>query len=309
MNACGYGKVILFGEQFVVYGIPAIASALDLKVEAKIADASGGIYADDLLSGRKVTYKKDSAPILDLMPTFLSQFNLTGEEHFYLKLKSTVPRCGGLGSSAALVVAAARAFDEYLKTNLGDERINQIAYEAEKYFHKTPSGVDNTVAAYGGLLWFQRNLAGGPNLMENLALSQPVEIVLGNSGVSRDTGDIVAGVRERREKDPAKYAATFSKAESLVHEAKAALLEGNLNEVGLLMNDNHRLLQEIEVSSPELDLLCKTALENGALGAKLTGAGGGGFMVALTPGKKLQNKVAGAIEKTGYEAIGTKIGV
>lgn len=308
MKPVGYGKVILFGEQFVVYGIPAIASALDLKIQAEIIPHEKTTVADDLLSGRKVTYRKDSAPILDLILILQRQFNLPEEEHFYIKLKSNVPRCGGLGSSAALVVALARAFSEYLHRNLVDDEINQIAYEAEKYFHKTPSGVDNTVATYGGLLWFKRSLDSRPDYIERLALKKPVEIVLGNTGVTRDTGDVVEGVRRRKDRNPAKYATIFSKAESLVHDARDALLKNNLDEVGFLMNLNHRLLQEIEVSCGELDLLCKTALENGALGAKLTGAGGGGFTVALTPGKKLQNTVAKAVEKEGFEAIRTSIG-
>lgn len=309
MTACGYGKIILFGEHFVVYGVPAIASALELKVEAEIVPEEKGIAADDLLTGRKVFYRRDEAPIIDLMPIFLKQFNLSEKERFYIKLRSNVPRYGGLGSSAALVVAVARAMSDYFKRGFDDYKINEIAYEAEKYFHRTPSGVDNTVATFGGVLWFEKNMEGGPNRIERLKFKKPVEVVIGNTGITRDTGEVVQGVRNRKEKNPEKYEKIFSEVKKLVHNSRDALLENDLPRVGRLMDENHQLLRKIEVSCGELDTLCETALSSGAFGAKLTGGGMGGFMIALTPGNSLQEKVAGAIEKEGFATLKTKIGV
>jgi mevalonate kinase len=120
---------------------------------------------------------------------------------------------------------------------------------------------------------------------------------------------MVEGVAERREKESEKYAAAFKKFEELVLKARDALEKGDLETAGALMDENHRLLQEIEVSCKELDELVAIAKENGALGAKVTGGGGGGSMVALTPGKELQEKVAQAMEARGFKVLRTRIGI
>ena len=120
---------------------------------------------------------------------------------------------------------------------------------------------------------------------------------------------MVEGVAERKLKNPQKYNPIFKRAEELAYEGRAALEFYNLKKIGGLMNENHRLLQEIEVSSKELDLLVELARKQGAIGAKLTGGGGGGCMFALTPGKELQDKVASEFKTAGYEFLATKIGV
>ncbi|MDH5268069.1 MAG: mevalonate kinase, partial [Candidatus Bathyarchaeota archaeon] len=202
----------------------------------------------------------------------------------------------------------ARAIAEGFEMDLSDEKINEIAYEAEKAYAGTPSGIDNTAATYGGLIWFKRNLSGGPNAIEKLSIRQPVEIVMGNTGIVADTKEMVAGVAARKKRNPRKYDLLFKQAEDLAFVARKALEEFDLRKVGELMNENHRLLQEIEVSCKELDYLVNLAREHGAFGAKLTGGGGGGCMVALTPGE-LQEAVAAAMEKKGFEVLRTKIGV
>ena len=145
--------------------------------------------------------------------------------------------------------------------------------------------------------------------MEKISLSNPVRIVMGNTGKVANTTAAVAGVSERKEKDPEKYKKIFDRAENISYLAKRAFQEENYKEVGKLMNENHKLLQQIEVSSRELDFLVGIAREQGALGAKLTGGGLGGNMIALTPGKDLQENVANAIEKEGFQVLKTTIGV
>ena len=190
-----------------------------------------------------------------------------------------------------------------------DDKINQIAYEGEKAYAGNPSGIDNTAATYGGLMWFSKNMQGGPDNIEKLRIRKPVEIVIGSTGKVANTKAMVEGVAERKRKNPQKYNPLFKRAEELAHEGKKALEAYDLKKVGELMNENHTLLQGIEVSSKELDFLVNLAREQGAYGAKLTGGGGGGCMAALTPGKKLQEKVAKAMEKLGFEVLRTKIGV
>lgn len=158
-------------------------------------------------------------------------------------------------------------------------------------------------------MWFKKNPAGGQDIVERLYMKKPVEIVIGSTGKVANTKAMVEGVAERKKKDPAKYDPLFKQAESLAVAGRKALEEGDLKKAGSLMNENHRILQEIGVSSKELDQLVDTARKQGAFGAKLTGGGGGGCMVALTGGKEVSGKVVGAFKGAGFEYLMTRIGV
>jgi mevalonate kinase len=223
-----------------------------------------------------------------------------------ITLEGNLYAASGIGASAASCVAVVRALAEYFDMKLSDEQINDIAYEGEKGYHGNPSGVDNTASTYGGLIWFQR---GEKNIIERIPTASPVEIVIGNTGKVANTKAAVDGVKQRREKNPKKYQEIFDRAENIAYLAKRAIQDGAFTDVGKLMNENHKLLQQIEVSSRELDFLVSIAREAGALGAKLTGGGLGGNMIALTPGKELQERVATAIEKEGFQTVQTVIGV
>jgi mevalonate kinase len=250
----------------------------------------------------KAAQQKES---LDLMLKFM-RIN-TMKDAYRLTLGGDLLAASGVGASAASCAAIARAFSEELQLNYSDERINEVAYEGEKGYHGTPSGIDNTAATYGGLIWYKRE--GSSHLMERMRLKKPVGIVMGNTGLVADTKVVVGGVKDRREKEPEKYGLIFHEAEQLVYEARKELEALNLKRVGEYMNQSHTLLQQIGVSCPELDLLVDLARNNGALGAKLTGTGKGGYMFALTPTKVLQERVARAIEKKGFQALRTTIGV
>jgi hydroxymethylglutaryl-CoA reductase len=149
----------------------------------------------------------------------------------------------------------------------------------------------------------------GPDTVEPLSIKKPVEVIIGSTGKTADTKGMVEGVAQRKKANPTKYNTLFKCAEEIAVEGKTALEAGDFKKVGELMNENHTILHSIEVSSKELDLLVDIARKEGALGAKLTGGGGGGCMTALTPGKELQEKVAQAIEKAGFQVLRTKIGV
>ncbi len=242
---------------------------------------------------------------LDLMLNFM---NIDTTNNAYrLTLAGDLLAASGVGASAASCAAIARAFSEELGLNFLDDKVNEVAYEGEKGYHGTPSGIDNTAATYGGLIWYKRE--GSSHHMERMKLKKPVEIVMGNTGLVSDTKAVVGAVKERKEKDPERYAGIFKDAERLVHDARKQLEAFHLEEVGYYMDQNHTLLQQIGVSCSELDLLVDIVRNNGALGAKLTGTGRGGYMVALTPGKDLQESIAVAIEKKGFQALRTTIGV
>ena len=302
----GYGKVILFNEHFVVYGIPAIAAAIGNTTVARVEKSD----RFELIDNRPETpgYKEEKREQQkDSMERILKAMNLDVEKNpVRIILEGDLVAASGIGASAASCVAIARALSEYFNLNLSDDQINSIAYEGEKGYHGTPSGIDNTVATYGGLIWFQRREEG--NIFKRINLKEPFRIVIGNTGKVADTKKAVQLVREKREREKEKFDRLSRDAETLVYEARDALERFDLRRVGELMNENHRMLKELGVSSKELDFLVNLSLENGAYGAKLTGGGLGGNMIALTPEKDLQERVARAIEKEGFQVNKTIIG-
>jgi len=303
----GFGKAILFNEHFVVYGVPAIVSAVGKYTVARVApsDKTGWKLEDN----RKATpkYKEDKIDQQkDSINRILRKIDVDlSKKGIKITLEGNLYCASGIGASAASCVAIARALNVYYNLNFSNEEINDIAYEGEKGYHGTPSGIDNTASTYGGLIWFEK---ANNNVMDKISMQNPVEIVMGNTGKVANTTEAVAGVRDRKEKEPEKYKQIFDRAENIAYLAKDALIDEDYEEVGKLMNENHKLLQQIEVSSKELDFLVKLSREYGALGAKLTGGGLGGNMIALTPGRSLQDNVANAIEKEGFQTVKTVIG-
>ncbi len=322
----GFGKVILFNEHFVVYGIPAIASAIDRKTEARVERISDPSLLEP--SGSEGSMKGDGWVLEDRRranPGYkVEKFGQQKESiervlraagfdartnNIRITLGGDLKAVGGVGASAAVCVSLARALNDEFGLGFSDSRINEIAYEGEKAYAGTPSGIDNTASTYGGLLLFQKNMEGGENRMELLRTRKPMRIVMGNTGITANTKAAVEGVRERRERHPKEYNVLFDRSRDLVRRAEAALRSYDLISVGNLMNENHTLLQEIEVSHQKLDDLVQIARANGALGAKMTGGGLGGYMVALTPEEATQRRVARSMEDAGYEALSTAIGV
>ena len=306
-HGIGFGKAILFNEHFVVYGIPSIVSAIGNYTVAKVEpyEKSGFNLDDKRLATPK--YKEDK--LSQQTESFELMFKKMGldlsKNGVKITLEGNLVAASGIGASAASCVAVARALADSYELDLSDEQINEIAYEGEKGYHGTPSGVDNTASTYGGLIWFQK---GEKNVIDRISLLNPVEIVIGNTGKVTDTKAAVDGVKQRKEKNLKKYQEIFDRAENIAYLAKRAIQDRAYTNLGKLMNENHKLLQQIEVSSRELDFLVSIARDAGALGAKLTGGGLGGNMLALTPGKELQNKVATAIEKEGFQTVKTVIG-
>ncbi len=304
----GFGKVILFGEHFVVHGVPGIVSAIDSTNDAEVKKTGKRIKIKDERRTAKGYSEEKRLQQLESIERVLKTMEIDPRTPLSIWIGGSLPGFSGLGASAASSVAIVRAIAQEFGRSLPDEKINQIAYEAEKAYAGNPSGIDNTAATYGGLMWFKKNMSGGPDLFERLTIKRPVEIVIGSTGIVANTKAMVEGVAERKRKNSQKYCALFKRAEEVAFAGRKALQEFNLKKVGELMNENHQLLQEIQVSCQKLDHLVEVARTQGAFGAKLTGGGGGGCMTALTPGEELQEKVAKAIEKEGFEVLRTKIG-
>ncbi len=301
----GFGKVILLGEHAVVYGSHALAAPIPLAIQAKIEDSDDGIH---LIIPRWGVEEKlhmseeHKYSIYQSLDLILNELGLR-EKNIRIEVFPHIPRAMGLGGSAALAVAIIRALDRHFALNLSNEKINRLAYESEKLVHGTPSGIDNTMATYGKFILFQK---GDPPKMEEIQVPRPIPIVIGLSGVESLTAKMVAKVRDAWEKNQSLYDRIFQEIDALVLQAAEAVQQYDLERLGELMNINQGLLNALQVSSWELEELIEIARNNGALGAKLTGGGGGGAMIALCPDNA--DEVAAAMERAGYKAMVTRIG-
>jgi hydroxymethylglutaryl-CoA reductase len=233
-----------------------------------------------------------------ILANILSQFELQNED-MTIEVFPHIPRAMGLGGSSALAVAILRALDHSYQLGLNHERINELAYECEKAAHGTPSGVDNTVATYGTALRFTKT-DDGP-LFETVKLGQPLQLVVGITGKESLTADTVARVRQAWQQHPQRYEGIFDQIGQLTDAATRAVTSGQINELGELMNLCHGYLNALQLSTPELEELVHIARAHGAVGAKLTGGGGGGSMVALCPDS--QQAVQRAMQAAGYDTL------
>ncbi|MCK4718068.1 MAG: mevalonate kinase [Thermoplasmata archaeon] len=294
----GFGKVILFGEHFVVHGNHSIVSAIHNKTTAMVEDGTrpGVEMVDDRPASEgykeaKLEHQKKSVQYV------LEAMNIDLSAPLKITLGGDLFCASGVGASAASCTAIARALADHFHRDLSTEEINQLAWEGERGYHGSPSGVDNTASTYGGLLWFLR--AEGGIEYEQIDIERPLLIVMGNSGSTANTKAAVAKVKKLKESDPGTYKAIADKAEEAAHKGKTAIGSYDLEALGLLMDENHALLQEVGVSNQMLDRMVEVARENGAIGAKLTGGGLGGYMVALVRDQEAQRRVANALKPLG----------
>jgi len=306
----GFGKTILFGEHFVVYGYPSIASALGSYTTADVRIIEGSGWVVDDQRPETPGYKKEK--FIEAQQSIKNVIEYLKIDTNSQKLKITFAgdliAASGVGASAAQCTSLARALNDCFNLGLDNEGINEVAFIGETAYHGTPSGIDNTASTYGGLIWFVKNLSGGKNTMDLLKSPIKIPLIIANSGITASTNEVVTEVRRLKDENPEKFKNIFNEYESIAIKAKTALLEGNIKTVGNLMNQNHKLLQEITVSGEINDFLVNLALANGAFGAKVTGTGRGGLVIALTKNEKIQNKVANKIKKEGYDVWKTMIG-
>jgi len=278
------GKVILLGEHAVVYGKHALAMPIKDAVSVVISEAQSPPAPDD--------------PGIDAAVALIQRELGVASASYSLRVRSKLPRAMGLGSSAAIAVAITRAFDAQLSLGLDDAQVNAVAYECEKLAHGTPSGIDNTVATYGEPMLFCK---ADTLQLTPVQLKEPPPIVIACSGKSGLTKEQVAGVRSRRDRSGAHYDTIFEEIDALTVAGASALANADYAELGLLMNICHGLLSAIEVSTSELENMVTIARAAGAVGAKITGSGGGGSIVTLCPGAVAQ--VRATLEAAGYKSI------
>lgn len=300
ISASAPGKIILLGEHAVVYGQPAIAApvtSLRVKVYIQAAPTAPAgqvrIESPALPPDTTTDQLPPDHPIHQIFNLLCDALGIATFPAMRIKITSTLPKGGGMGSSAAVSVALARGLSQFVGLPLADEQVNRIAFEIEKHFHGTPSGIDNTVITYAQPIYFVRGQQA-----QLLSIRQPLTLVIADSGVEASTAEMVGAVRQRWQADPAHYERLFSTIGTLVQQARQILAAGSAEQLAPLLNENHRLLQQLGVSTPSLDRLASAALQHGALGAKLSGGGGGGNIIALVHSGDVQH-VCAALEQNG----------
>jgi mevalonate kinase len=308
-SACA--KVILCGEHAVVYGRPAIAlplPGLRATATATAREPGDDARADDVeviapdINARYWMRLQPGRPLARIIHLTLSRIGMTVEHRdwrpFALRLTSDIPVGANLGSGAATSVAAARATAAFFGRTLTPQELSALAFEVEQMHHGTPSGIDNTVVAFEQPVWFIR---GQPP--EILPAASALPLVIGDTGESTPTRVPVGEVRAAWQRETEKYEALFDDIARLVRLSRDALLINNRGQLGTAMNANHALLQTLTVSNADLDALCMAARGAGALGAKMSGGGRGGNMIALARDPEHAAVVADALLAAGATRV------
>lgn len=292
-----FGKVILLGEHAVVYGHPALAAALGLTVEATAMKMAGPTRIE-------VPAWRLSASVDDLSPPGRALAAIATElgasEGVVVDCSTDLPNGAGLGSSAALAVATTRALAQITGQPLTDSQVEAIANRAEVVFHQNPSGVDVALATHGGVGIFRRGQGLTPCSLA------PLPLVIALSDEPRMTAALVEKVREQQQRSAAARAA-LERLGSLAERGAERLRRGDLPGFGALLDSAHEDLGSLGVSTMKLDAIVAHARSHGAIGAKLTGAGGGGAVIALAPGN--ETALVASLQHTGYRAFVTHAGV
>jgi mevalonate kinase len=303
-----FGKTILIGDQFVLREVPAIVAALPYVTEAVVERKEGEGWTLEDNRNEVPGYKeKKKDQQVDSINHILEVMEIdTHEAPIKIIYGGDLLAGSGVGASAASCVSLARAINDEFNLGYTIEQINHVGWEGEFAYHGIPSGVDNTASTYGGLIkyWIkdeQKNF-------EQIKTEKPLRVVLGNSGITADTSKLDAFVENEMKRDPMLFDARLETIRSQGAEMKKALEIYDLKTVGEIMTANHEILIEMGLSHEILVYLCDKAIKMGALGAKVTGGGRGGYMSALVPDQETQAVIAAAFKAEGYQTIQAEIG-
>jgi mevalonate kinase len=298
-TACG--KVILLGEHAVVYGIPALAVGIDRGARASATRLDGN-RSTLTVRGWEITVHEDQTDhdLGRALAALIARVRVDDPTFGAVSVEAyaDLPPGGGLGCSAAIGVAIARAVDP----DASDARVLERAMAWERVFHGNPSGIDAAVASSGGCVHFRKGEGMAP-----VRVRHALTLCIGSTGLGSSTKTMVEAVARMRERRPEVVDKAFEAIRVLVSNARLALEAGDSFALGRLMDLNQMLLSGLFVSSEEIERLCDVARGEGALGAKLTGAGGGGCVVALVPSKSIADKVIAAWKTVGFEGFTARV--
>jgi mevalonate kinase len=308
-TATAPGKVILFGEHAVVYGRPAIAAPVrEVQARAVVSPAprrpASGVFiqAPDVGLESRLADLPEDHPLACAVIDLLAALGITHPPACTVRITSTIPVAAGMGSGAAVSVAILRALSAFLGLPLCDEDISALAYEVEKLHHGTPSGIDNTVITYAMPVYFVRSRP-----IQILRLPSPFILVIGDTGVASPTAVAVGDVRRGWQANPTVYEPLFDQVGQIAGTARSAIEAGQIDELGPLMDENQAMLRRMGVSSPELERLILAARGAGALGAKLSGGGRGGNMIALATQENAPDIAQALLDSGAVRTITTTI--
>ncbi|MFQ5969423.1 MAG: mevalonate kinase [Nitrososphaerales archaeon] len=308
-RASAPAKVILLGEHFVVYDKPAILGSIDKRVYVDVKARkdsriviksnmgfSGSFDQNEQKQLRIKKFKSLLQPVLraanDAMKVFAANVGVD------MQIRSEFPYGVGLGYSAACSVATIAAVSS-LFGKLSRQKICEMSLNAERLVHTNPSGADSAICTYGGLMLFSKD-AGAKQINHKIDL----KLIVVNSGIKRITGKLVSNVMRLRVKDANLFYGLLNMSENITSQALNAIKRNDYAELGALMTLNHSLLRRLGVSRNTLDKLVDIALKNNALGAKVTGAGGGGCIIALVNDSS-KNKVVKSMKS--YDVFVSKV--
>lgn len=309
-RASAPAKVILFGEHFVVYDKPAILASIDKRVYVCVTARNDDKVTVNSDMGFKGTFRKDELEKMkkkkftSLVQPLLASANDAMQEFdasigLDIKVSSEFPYGVGLGSSAAISIATIAAVSS-LFGRLSKKKICDMSLDAEKIVHNNPSGADSAICTYGGLMLFDRSEGA-----KSINSKTDFQLVVVNSGIERITGKLVSKVKRLRENNSELFYGLSNMSANLTAQALKAIKSKDHAELGALMTLNHSLLRRLGVSRNVLDKLVDMALRSGALGAKMTGAGGGGCVIALV-NEGSKNKVLREMKKK-YDAFVSRV--
>lgn len=312
-KSCGYGKIILFGEHAVVYGYPALATSLELGIFAHVenSDCNEIIVPCEALH---ILPDKSKHVLGKVFAKILSYF--PNESTCKITLHAEIPLAAGLGSSAATSVAIARGLSKYYGKELKATEINEIAFMAESIFHGTPSGIDNTIACFGGTCYLRdankfpipedsfEEISLKKLTISRLPVVHKLPFLIVNTKRKRNTKKMVSKVRDLIEKDANKYHDVMGQIGALAKKGYDCIKKNDHENLGLLLNENQKYLNLLNVSCREIDFICEKSLEYGAYGAKLTGAGGGGCVIVLID--KDSEKLETIFRENGFDVFKNK---
>jgi mevalonate kinase len=296
-------KVILLGEHAVVYGRPALAVPVSrLEAEASVRWGMQGsgilITAKDL--GLRHRLGEPTPEALTHLETALlgalEHLEIEADQDLEVEVRSHIPMGRGLGSGAAVATALVRAVGHHFGLDISASEVSALVFETEKVLHGTPSGIDNAVVALECPLLFQ------DGRVEALTVGCPFTLAIADTGVTASTRETVGDVRLAWDADPERYEALFDGIGEIVRSGRGALEEGDVESLGSTMDENQELLEEMEVSSQELESLIDVARAAGALGAKLSGGGRGGNIIALAP-PEAERHIEEELQKAGATRV------
>ena len=322
-KASAPAKVILFGEHFVVYGSPAILAAINkrISVDARtiIHDENKIVIRSDI--GVAGEYRNNgefnaleggskAKAVLDPLYGAIRQVLLMRNKKKKKKnigieigISSRVPPGIGLGSSAASCVATVAAVDSLFQKNPSRQKVCELAIESERLIHKRTSGADCYVSTFGGLMQYY----GKSKSFKNIETKGSLSLVVASTGIKHSTSDLVAGVKRFKDTNRILFESLSKQASDICLQACTAIKSGKCDKIGELMNENQIILQQIGISHHKVRDIIDICSKAGAIGAKITGAGGGGAVIALAASKQESTKIASHVKAAGYQSFEVEI--